>query len=227
MAGYGGRHEGAQGIHDDLYARAMVLDDGATKAAIVACDLVGLDKYAVASIRRCVEALTGIPGQHVMVCTTHTHAGPAIRIGRGSPDVARGQPPAGALVKITAQKIAGAVAMAHRNRREGVLKVGRGSVTSIAQNRRHPDWAADATLKVLRADIPNRPPIRAILNYACHGTVMNRHNLMISADYRGTVMRTVQRVIGEDVGSSPSTVLWPTSILSERSRSSLRWTGMQ
>lgn len=199
MAGYGGRHEGAQGIHDNLYARTMVLDDGTTKVGIVACDLVGLDKYAVTLIRQTVEALTDIPGQHVMVCTTHTHAGPAIRIGRGSPDVARGQPPIEALVEITARKIAGGVAIADRHRREGVLKVGKGRVTSVGQNRRRPDWPTNPILKVLRADTFARQPIGAILNYPCHGTVMNRDNLLLSADYPGAVVRTVQKVIGKHV----------------------------
>ena len=72
-------------------------------------------------------------------------------------------------------------------------------MTSIAQNRRHPDWPTDPTLRVLRADTPDRQPIGAILNYPCHGTVMNRDNLMISADYPGATVRTVQKVIGEDV----------------------------
>ena len=190
MAGYGSRTEGAQGIHDNLYARAMVLDDGATKVAIVACDVAGLDKHPVATIRQVVAELTDIPGDHVMVCTTHTHSGPSVRTGRGAPEE---------LIEITARKIAGAVAIADRNRREGVLKVGRGRVSSVSQNRRHPDWPTDPTLKVLRADTPERQPIGAILNYPCHGTVMNADNLMISADYPGSTVRTVQRVIGEDV----------------------------
>jgi len=31
----------AKDIHDDLYAKSLVLDDGETKLAIVVCDLVG------------------------------------------------------------------------------------------------------------------------------------------------------------------------------------------
>ena len=190
MAGYGSRTEGAQGIHDNLHARAMVLDDGATKVAIVACDVAGLDKHPVARIRQIVGELTDIPGDNVMVCTTHTHSGPAVRTGRGAPEE---------LIEITARKIAGAVVVADRNLREGVLKVGRGNVSSVGQNRRHPDWPTDPALKVLRADTAKRQPIGAILNYPCHGTVMNADNLMISADYLGATVRTVQKVIGKDV----------------------------
>ena len=35
MAGYGGRTQGFKGIHDRIYVRAIVLDDGATQAAVV------------------------------------------------------------------------------------------------------------------------------------------------------------------------------------------------
>ena len=43
MAGYSFRHTPAHGVHDELFARALVLDDGHTRLAIVATDLVSLD----------------------------------------------------------------------------------------------------------------------------------------------------------------------------------------
>src|SRR5262245_12429047 len=36
MAGYASRTEGFRGIHDPIYVRAIVIDDGATQAALVA-----------------------------------------------------------------------------------------------------------------------------------------------------------------------------------------------
>ena len=36
MSGYGGRTQGFRGIHDNVYVRAIVLDDGTTQAALVA-----------------------------------------------------------------------------------------------------------------------------------------------------------------------------------------------
>ncbi|HYM27789.1 MAG TPA: hypothetical protein VET66_06550, partial [Steroidobacteraceae bacterium] len=50
LDGYGGRVGGAVGVHDDLHARAIVVDDGATQAAIVGCDLVGVDRRLVAMV---------------------------------------------------------------------------------------------------------------------------------------------------------------------------------
>jgi len=49
MDGYGGRMQGSQGVHDPLFARAVVLEDGDTVCAIVVCDLLG---YTPGSRRR-------------------------------------------------------------------------------------------------------------------------------------------------------------------------------
>ena len=43
MAGYY-TQRGSRGVLDDLYAKAAVLDDGKTKAALVVCDLIGLPR---------------------------------------------------------------------------------------------------------------------------------------------------------------------------------------
>src|SRR5262245_49552595 len=50
-----------EGVHDPLWAKALVLDDGATEVAVVATDLLGLDRRAVAAIRARVQEECGLP----------------------------------------------------------------------------------------------------------------------------------------------------------------------
>jgi len=64
------------GVHSNLYAKAMLLDDGENKAALVACDLLGVASTLVASTRERITELTGIEGRNVMISCTHTHSGP-------------------------------------------------------------------------------------------------------------------------------------------------------
>ena len=78
MAGYFEERE-ATAIHDDLYARALVFDDGDTAAGLLCCDLICLQVEEVARIREAVARETDIPGEHVLVCSTHTHTGPRTR----------------------------------------------------------------------------------------------------------------------------------------------------
>src|ERR1041385_1379223 len=76
MAGYAPRHTPAVGVHDELFARALVFDDGYTRLGLVAMDLVSLDFELVRRIREGVEAQTGIPGEALLLNATHTHGGP-------------------------------------------------------------------------------------------------------------------------------------------------------
>ena len=77
MAGY--YHErGASAIHDDLFARCIVLEKDGVKAAIVSLDLITTRRSLVQDARRLIESSTDIPGDHVMISATHAHTGPVL-----------------------------------------------------------------------------------------------------------------------------------------------------
>jgi neutral ceramidase len=189
MDGYSGREGGAVGVHDDLHARAIVVDDGATSVALVSADLIGVDRRLVASIRDRASAATGVPPTNILVAATHTHAGPA-GLRRELDE---------ALTEVMARTVAGVIQAAHRELRPAVLKVGRGSVDSVSQNRRDPDGPFDDALRVLLFDSPDPRDgaIASIVNFACHPTVLYRTNMLVSADYPGHAIRTVKGVLGE------------------------------
>lgn len=67
----------SEGVLDDVYAKAAVLDDGETKIALVVCDLSGVPLGIVVEARRIIAQETGIPADHVMISATHTHTGPS------------------------------------------------------------------------------------------------------------------------------------------------------
>jgi hypothetical protein len=188
LEGYGARTSGSVGVHDDLYARAIVVDDGATQVAIVSCDLIGIDRHTTASVRALVAQATEIPAENVMVAATHTHAGP---VGMHRHDD-------GPLREVMNRMIAGAVEQAWREKRPAVLKAGRGSVDTVSQNRRDPGLAPNDVLRVLLFDAASHkdPPVASIVNFACHPTVLYHTNMQISADYPGFATNTVRSVVG-------------------------------
>ena len=187
LDGYGGRTDVSLGVHDPLYARALYLDDGATRLAIVVCDLIGIGTFLADRAKELIAERPGIPPSHVMITATHTHAGPAGVRGRGDPP----------LVEEIARKIAGAVRVAERNATEGILKYGTTTLTSISQNRREPSWPIDPRLDVLAADTPEGRNIATLARYSCHATTLERDNLDITADYPGEACRVIEGVIGE------------------------------
>src|SRR5262245_9892621 len=64
MAGYYSER-GAEGIHDPLKAKAIVIDAAGTKAALVALDLISTLRSTIEDARSIIEKETGIPGKNV------------------------------------------------------------------------------------------------------------------------------------------------------------------
>src|SRR4030043_1073069 len=78
LIGYGDRTKGNRGVHDDLTATALALDDGLYRVVIAACDLLAINEHTVARI----QAQTG---SNVVICCSHTHSGPVTYAGQRSP----------------------------------------------------------------------------------------------------------------------------------------------
>ena len=57
-------------IHDELYARCLVLDDGKTKLAIVVCDNVGISTEVFESAKDQAQKATGLPRSHLLMAST-------------------------------------------------------------------------------------------------------------------------------------------------------------
>lgn len=69
----------AQHIHDELFARCLVLDDGNTQIAIALCDNVGIPQQVFDEAKSKVEEATGIPASHQLLASTHTHSATTAR----------------------------------------------------------------------------------------------------------------------------------------------------
>jgi hypothetical protein len=66
-------------IHDELYARCLVLDDGTTKVAFVLCDNVGIPREVFDLAKTQVTKATGLPASHLLMASTHTHSATTAR----------------------------------------------------------------------------------------------------------------------------------------------------
>jgi len=63
-----------EGVRRPTAARALVLQVGDTKAAILSVDTCGISRAYARRIRQAVQAATGIPADQVRLCATHTHS---------------------------------------------------------------------------------------------------------------------------------------------------------
>lgn len=62
------------GVHDDLYAKALVLDDGSQAVAILCLDLVGLSHAFNDELTGLIREQTQI--ETVLINCSHTHSSP-------------------------------------------------------------------------------------------------------------------------------------------------------
>ncbi len=61
-------------IHDDLWVRCLVLDDGTTRVAFAVCDLVGMTRHTSDQARQWIQEETGLPAGNILVSGVHTHS---------------------------------------------------------------------------------------------------------------------------------------------------------
>lgn len=201
MIGFAGRGP-STGIHDDLYATALVAVRGDTKAALISCDLLGLKADRVADIRAEVARRTGIPAGNVMVSCTHTHYGPSVGMEHHP------EPDANvtAYVQLLPHLLAGAVQEAAANLKPARIGVGRGTC-GIGINRRerkpdgsivlghNPGGAIDRELIVVRID-GDSGPLATLVNFACHAVSLSWSVRLITADFPGRARQVVEQLTG-------------------------------
>ena len=192
LAGYAIRTAKSEGVHDELYARALTLDDGEHALTLVGVDVLALDSSFIKQARAEISASTGIATDAVMIAATHTHGGPVAAAMFAAED------------KIDAQYmdrlragIVEAVRKAWQSRFSARLGVGSARVEGIGGNRHRRNGATDPELGILKVtDLSGK--IRAIcLNYACHPTVLGPDNLRITADFPGFAVACVAEQLGD------------------------------
>ncbi|MEX2512151.1 MAG: hypothetical protein WD398_04535 [Cyclobacteriaceae bacterium] len=123
-------------IHDEIFARCLVLDDGETKLGIVLVDNVGIKQEVFDAAKKMFHEATGIPATHVLMASTHTHS--SISAG-GTGSKRRGWTegePLDAYQSFMASRIADGLRMALTNLEPARIGWGSGSVPQHVFNRR-------------------------------------------------------------------------------------------
>jgi neutral ceramidase len=79
MAGYGFRDHPAEGTLQDLWAKALVLEDGTGRQAVIlTADFLGFNRPLGEWVCQKITSLYGIPRERILLGCSHTHCGPVI-----------------------------------------------------------------------------------------------------------------------------------------------------
>ena len=198
----------ATDVHDEILARALVLESGGTRIGLVVCDFVCMPRGIADAVKQRVAQASGIPPSHVLVCATHTHSGPAVRTALGVREDA-------AYVESVSNKIADAVQIAVNRLRPARIGWGEAREDRISFNRRwwmrdgtvhmnpgsenpdavRPSGPTDPTLSFLYVEDTAGMPLAIFATFALH-YVGTDSPTALSADYYGHFMAEVQRALG-------------------------------
>src|ERR671910_2366949 len=192
------------GVEADLWATALVVDDGVTMAAWIDLDLVIVSRQESDAIRDAVAAALDIPTQAVRVSVTHNHAGPPPSAWNWT---RQGQAALDGYYALLPEYAAGAVRMARASLRPARVAAASGA-SRVAMNRReiapdgrmvtgvNPDGPIDPQVFVLRIDDAEGGPLAAVVGYTMHPTTLGPTNPLISHHWPGHLKRTVESITG-------------------------------
>jgi neutral ceramidase len=211
MAGYAKKRK-AKEILDDLFSSAIVIEQNGVCTAIVGVDVLAISAESVAAIRAIVETETSIPGQNILIAASHTHTGPStVEIFNSKPEPA--------WMSIFEGQVASSIILAWNRLKEARLIAGVGEDDHFIFNRRllnqnnHvemtldqnltdlnliPESGVDPSVNTLLLTDVNGEPIAIIVNFANHLDIPTGDRF--SADYPGVMTRTIQSILGEQVG---------------------------
>lgn len=208
LAGYASRTNVSQGKATELFAKALLLDDGrSNRLLIVTLDLIGVPR----SLRRTVETAVardyGLPREGLLMNCSHTHSGPEFRLQPGPQDWAMfgqdgfpGAESAEEYGRELVEKIEGAIRGAFATRGPAMLSYQRARC-GFAMNRRtpagtnydnapNPEGPVDHDVPLLRVQ-DTGGKLRALLfGYACHNTTVALYQWC--GDYAGYAQKDLE-----------------------------------
>jgi neutral ceramidase len=191
------------GVLDQVWSRAIFIDDGKTGAVLVSVDAGGVPTQVASNVRSRAEKEFGVSAANVLISATHTHSAPFI-----------GRPPFGPnrdSVPDTSSwyedKIFNSIRQAHDALQPAKMSFGTGVSYLNAQRDlidpvTHKWWEganyqglSDKTVAVIKFVSAKDEPIAVYYNYAMHA-VINGNLDLVSGDFPGAASRYIERALG-------------------------------
>jgi len=191
IAGYGLREDPAVGVHDSIFVRSVVLDNGRQKVAMITMDLLIAPPLVVAQVVPALRRL-GFGRENIYFSATHTHSsaggwagGPAGRAMAGPRDEQMIRTIAAAIVRSVQQAEATSSAC-----KIGFQKI---NAREYITNRLFGETAVvDPWLRIMKIEKANQESA-VVVTYAAHPTDIPKSDNRISADYPGMLVRNLEK----------------------------------
>jgi putative sterol carrier protein len=187
MAGYDNNRRSI-GVHDDLWARAVVLKSGDQMLAIASVDLLGFPNLYVQRVREMVKA---VPADAIIIAATHVHSAPDV-IGLWGPAEGQSGVDKG-YVDFVIKTVAQVIEQAAAGMAPAALRYAAGDLPGVSKNIRAPE-SLDIGLAALQVAAEDGKPVATLVNFACHPEIMN--NNYITADFPNWLYQRIEEKAG-------------------------------
>jgi len=192
LGGFAGRYKPSEGIHDNLFARALYLEGQDEAILLITVDILNVPNDAVDAVRGSLSRKLGIPQGAIMLSATHTHSGPSL-----TPDITS-EEESELNIKYTKElplHLSEVGRMAAESTKEGSMRLGAGRA-EITYNRRTEGGITDPEVIALSVEDASGHIFASLTNYACHGVVLGGSNYQISGDFMGQACRAIEKGFG-------------------------------
>jgi len=201
LGGYGARESRpATGVHDSVWAKALLLTRGDRKFVLVTADVLGFPPQFKGAV---VERLApqGWTANQILLLPSHSHT--SFDLMALHPGNVFGNKQVGLFHKELFEHTANKLAEAIRDASKSVGPILEGSTTISVQdrnrNRRRGLSVHDTALTVTRIDASNGTPLAVLVNWTAHPTFMNEDDMLFSGDWPGHMQRTIEALVGHGV----------------------------
>jgi hypothetical protein len=203
MAGYASRTNMSQGNFQELFAKALALEDErGGRLVIVTLDLIGVPRTLRKSLEVRVQKAWQLPPEGLLLNASHTHSGPEFRFGRTPADDGDFKPSTlgdnyGHELE---EKLFKLIGSALENRAPARLTYSFARC-GVAMNRRlptkdgykngpYPEGPVDHTVPVLRVEGADGKVRAVLFGYACHNTTLALYRFC--GDYAGFAQEYIE-----------------------------------
>lgn len=201
LGGYGERmNRPAVGVHDRIFAKAIVFFNGNSKFALVTADFLGFSPPIKADI---ISKLSGEgwDESQLMLLASHSHT--SIEMNAINPINTFKIPQIGIhdqkLYEFTIDKFVSLIREAEKNPVPVRVGTSRIQLEGWNRNRSVKNGPVDPDLTITRIDSEDGTALAAIVNFTAHPTFMGANEMLFSGGWPGYLQRTMESLIGDDV----------------------------
>lgn len=201
LGGYGARmSRPAEGVHDRIFAKALVVSDGQRKFVLVTADLLGFaPAFKVDLIARLKDK--GWTDEQVMLLPSHSHT--SIDMNALNPQNVLNIPQIGihnpAVYELTLKNFVELIGKAGENLQPVTIGTTSRRIAGWNRNRREKGGVTDDELTITRIDTTAGKPLAALVNFTAHPTFMSEREMLFSGDWPGALQRAMETAIGDGV----------------------------